>query len=76
MLDQSRANNKLIKFYKIRIENIRLSIDSISNDLRIIDNWANANGLCINPSESDIIGRGKKINMIESVSNLLSLIVY
>ena len=31
------------------IENIRLYIDSINDDLRKINNWANANGLCINP---------------------------
>ena len=35
-----------------RIENIRICIDLINDDLRKIDNWANANGLCINPSKS------------------------
>ena len=32
------------------IGNVRLCIDSINDDLRKIDNWANANGLCINPT--------------------------
>ena len=67
------------------IENIRLCIDSINDDLRKIDNWANANGLCINPSKSkcllfsrtkrefdvpDIIIKGNKIDFVESASNL------
>ena len=34
------------------VENIRLCIYSINDDLQKIDNWANANGLCINPSKS------------------------
>ena len=35
------------------IENIRLCIDSMNDDLRKNDNWANAiYGLCINPSKS------------------------
>ena len=67
------------------IENIRLCIDSINDDLRKINNWANANGLCINPSKSkcsllsktkrafhepDIIIKGNKIVFVESASNL------
>ena len=66
------------------IENIRLCIDSINDDLRKIDNWAYANGLCINPSKSkcllvsrtkraidvpDIIIRGNKIDFAESASS-------
>ena len=65
--------------------NIRLYIDSINGNLRKIDNWANANGLCINPSKSkclllsrtkrafdvsNIIIRGNKIDFVESASNL------
>ena len=75
-----------IQFYRnICIEDIRLFIDSINDDLQKIYNWANANGLCINPSKSkcllfsrtkrpfdvaDIIIRGNKIDFVESASNL------
>ena len=67
------------------IGNIRLCIDSNNGDLRKIDNWANANGLCINLSKSkclllsktkrafdvpDIVIRGSKIDFVESASNL------
>ena len=42
-----------VKIYRsICIENIRICTDSINDDLRTIDNWANANGLCINPYKS------------------------
>ena len=34
------------------IENIKLCIDSINDDLRKIGNWTNANELCINHSKS------------------------
>ena len=38
-----------VQLYRsICIENIRLCIDSVNDDLRKIDNWANGNGLCIN----------------------------
>ena len=42
-----------VQFYRSTcIENIRLCIDSINDDLRKIDNWGNANGHCINSSKS------------------------
>ena len=50
------------------IKNTRLCIDSINDDLLKINNWANANGLCINPSKfdvPDIIIRGNKIYFVK-----------